>query len=84
MIEQLIQSLEAIPPLKLEAVSLLSELRPQTGEWFPTNLTGEHKPKIIAATVELVGYTQRCAAMGRRLSHLQAVPLQMPLREFGL
>ena len=84
MINQLIQSLEAIEPLELEAVSLLQTLRPQTGEWFPTHLTPEAKTQVIAATVELVGYTKCCADMARRLAHLQPVPLKMPMAEFGL
>lgn len=84
LIDQLIQSLEAIPPLELEAVSLLSNLRTETGEWFPTNLTDEAKSQVITATVELVGYTKRCAEMGRRLSTLQPVPLAIPLMEFAL
>jgi hypothetical protein len=84
MIEQLIQSLETIPPLELGAVSLLSNLRAETGEWFPTNLTDEAKSQVITATVELVGYTKRCAEMGRRLSTLQPVPFAMPLMEFSL
>ncbi|MBZ0309669.1 MAG: hypothetical protein K8I82_26630 [Anaerolineae bacterium] len=83
-LEQLVHSLEAIPPLELGAVSLLSELRPATGEWFPTNFTPEVKTQVIAATVELVAYTQRCAAMGRRLAHLPAMPLSIPLMEFAL
>ena len=84
MIEQLIQSLNAIQPLELEAVSLLSNLRAETGEWFPTNLTNEAKLQVITATVELVGYTKRCAEMGRRLSTLQPIPLAIPLMEFSL
>jgi hypothetical protein len=84
MIDQLIQSLEIIEPLELEAVSLLQSLRPQTGEWFPTSLTPEAKTQVIAATVELVSYTKRCADMARRLSHLQPIPLAMPLMEFAI
>lgn len=84
MLEQLIHSLETVPPLELGAVSLLSELRPPTGEWFPTTFTPEAKTQVIAATVELVAYTQRCAAMGRRLAHLPAIPLTVPLMEFAL
>ena len=81
-LEQLVQSLEAIPRLKLGAVSLLSNLRAETGEWFPTNLNDEAKSQVITATVELVGYTKRCAEMGRRLSTLQPIPLSMPMMEF--
>lgn len=84
MLEQLIHSLEAIPPLELGAISLLSELRPLTGDWFPTHLTPEAKTQVIAATVELLAYTQRCAEMGRRLAHLPAIPLAVPLLEFAL
>jgi len=83
-LEQLVQSLEAIPPLELGAVSLLSTLRAETGEWFPTNLSDEARSQVITATVELVGYTKRCAEMGRRLSTLQPVPLAIPLMEFAL
>jgi len=83
-ISQLLQSLEAIPPLELGAVSLLSELHPQTGEWFPSTLTPETRQQVIAATVELVAYTQRCTDMARRLNHLQPIPLTSSLAEFGL
>lgn len=84
ILQQLTESLEAIPPLELEAVRLLSELRPPAGEWFPTNFTPEAKTQVIAATVELVAYTQRCAEMGRRLAHLPAIPLTITLIEFAL
>lgn len=84
MLEQLIHSLENVPPLELGAVSLLSGLRPPTGEWFPTTFTPEAKIQVIAATVELVAYTGRCAEMGRRLAHLPAIPLTVPLMEFAL
>ena len=84
MIDQLIHSLETIEPLELKAVILLQTLRPLTGEWFPTHLTPEAKTQVIAATVELVSYTKRCADMARRLAHLQPVPLSMPMAEFGL
>ena len=83
-ITRLVTSLEAIPPLELEAVSLLSNLRVESGEWLPTNLTGENKSQVISATVELVGYTKRCAKMARRLSTLQPIPLTMSLVEFAL
>jgi hypothetical protein len=83
-ISDLIRSLEIIPPLELGAVSLLSTLRAETGEWFPANLSDEAKSQVITATVELVGYTKRCAEMGRRLSTLQPIPLAIPLMEFSL
>lgn len=79
---QLLHSLEGVEPLELGAVSLLSELRPQTGEWFPTHLTPEAKTQVIAATVELVAYSKRCADIARRLNHLSAIPLTVPLAEF--
>ena len=82
--KKLIESLKAIHPLELEAVSLLQTLRPQTGEWFPTRLTPEAKTQVVAATVELVGYSKRSADMARRLAHLQPVPLKIPMAEFGL
>lgn len=53
-------------------------------QWFPTDFTPEAKTQVIAATVELVAYTQRCAEMGRRLAHLPAIPLAVPLMEFAL
>jgi hypothetical protein len=84
IIEQLVESLEAIPPLELGAVSLLANLRAETGEWFPTNLTDEAKSQVITATVELVGYTKRCAEMGRRLSTLQPIPLAISMMEFSI
>ncbi|MBZ0307102.1 MAG: hypothetical protein K8I82_13615 [Anaerolineae bacterium] len=75
-LHQLITSLENLEPLKLEAVSLLHTLRPQTSEWLPTTLTLEAKEQVIAATVELVAYTRRSANMARLLSHLPPIPLR--------
>lgn len=75
-LHQLITTLEQLEPLKLEAVSLLHTLRPQTGEWLPTTLTPEAKEQVIAATVELVAYTRRSANMARLLSHLPPIPLR--------
>ena len=84
MIDSFIQTLETLPPLDLKAVSLLKDLRPPTGEWFPTTLPDETRTQVIAATVELVAYTDRCAEMERRLLHLTPVPLSMPIAEFSL
>lgn len=75
-LHQLITTLENLEPLKLEAVSLLHTLRPQTGEWLPTTLTPETKEHVIAATVELVAYTRRSANMARLLAHLPPIPLR--------
>ena len=83
MLSQVIQSLEILPPLELQAVSLLATLRTQTGEWFPSPPTPETRAQVIAATSELVAYTQRCADLGRRLAQLEPVPLPCPLLEFG-
>jgi len=84
LIDPLIQSFESIDPLELQAIDLLKILRPQTGEWFPTTLDPDAKSQVVAATVELVEYTRRCAEMARRLNHLQPVPLGIPLAEFAL
>lgn len=77
-LHQLITTLENLEPLKLEAVSLLHTLRPQTGEWLPSELTltPETKEQVIAATVELVAYTRRSANMARLLAHLPPIPLR--------
>lgn len=77
-LHQLIITLETLEPLKLEAVSLLHTLRPQTGEWLPSELTltPETKGQVIAATVELVAYTRRSANMARLLVHLPPIPLR--------
>lgn len=72
----LMDSLERLQPLELEAVSLLHTLRSQTGEWLPTTLTPEIKEQVITATVELVAYTRRSANMARLLSQLQPIPLR--------
>lgn len=75
---QLITTLEQLEPLTLEAVTLLHTLRPQTGEWLPSELTltPEAKEQVIAATVELVAYTRRSANMARLLAHLPPIPLR--------
>jgi hypothetical protein len=79
--ESLLLVLEVITPLELRATNLLTELRSQTGELFPTQLPPEIRPQVITATVELVGYTRRCSEMARRLSHLQPIPFRLPLPE---
>ena len=84
MLQTLIENLSACPPLELEAVSLLGELRSATGEWFPSHLIEADKQRVVAATVELVAYTERCASVARRLAHLPPVPLDQSLVEFGL
>ena len=84
MLQKLIDNLASCPPLELEAVSLLGELRPATGEWFPSRLNEADKQRVVAATVELVAYTERCAEVARRLAHLPPVPLDQSLLEFGL
>jgi hypothetical protein len=73
--EQLVQSLSAVKPLELQAVSLLRDLRSQTGEWFPTTLDTETQSQVMAATTELIRYTQSCQDALRRLSHVQPIPL---------
>ncbi len=73
---RLIDTLERLQPLELEAVNLLQGLRPQIGEWLPTTLTPETKEQVITATVELVAYTRRSANMARLLSQLQPIPLR--------
>jgi hypothetical protein len=83
-LHQLITTLENLEPLKLKAASLLHTLRPQTGEWLPSELTltPETKEQVIAATVELVAYTRRSANMARLLSHLPPIPLRaLPVAE---
>jgi hypothetical protein len=74
----ILKSLAQVPPLELEAVTLLHALRPQTGEWLPSELTltPEAKEQVSAATVELVAYTRRSANMARLLSHLPPIPLR--------
>lgn len=84
-IDNLVSTLEAVPPLELAAVTLLHTLRPQTGEWFPSRLNPEEKAQVIQATVELVDYTRRCAEMGRLLAQLPPIPLcDVSLVEFSL
>lgn len=85
VLQQLIQTLNDLPPLELNGVSLLQALRPQTGEWFPSRLSADEKGQVVTATIELVGYTRRCAEMGRLLAQLPPVPLrEVSLVEFSL
>ena len=84
-LQVLIENLSGLPPLELTAVNLLHTLRPQTGEWFPTSLKPDEKTQVVAATIELVSYTRRCAEMGRLLAQLPPIPLrEVSLVEFSL
>ncbi len=80
----LLQCLAEVPPFEPQGVQLLRQLRPQTGEWFPAALPDASTSQVIEATVEIIGYTQRCADAIRKLAQLGPVPLDLPLVEFAL
>ena len=69
---QLVDCLSQIPPVELQAVTLLNDLRfTMTGGWFPTVL-----PEVaVSATREIIDYTKSCAALLEKLTSLAPVTL---------
>lgn len=76
---------EALPPLDLLGLSLmrrpLTEADTHRGQWFPTTIPPE---QLIAATLELIAYTDRCRAVAHKLADVRPVPCTLPLLEYPL
>jgi len=69
---QLVDCLSQIPPVELQAVRLLNDLRlTATGGWFPT----VPPETVVSATREIIDYTKSCAALLEKLTSLAPVTL---------
>ncbi len=77
----LVDCLSQVPPVELKGLDLLRQVRPLTGDWFP-----QVPAALVAeATVQLIDYTQTCAASIHKLQALPAVTLRaLPIMEFCL
>ena len=68
----LVDCLSQIPPVELQAVKLLNDLRLTTlGGWFPT----VPSDAVVSATREIIDYTKSCAALNEKLTSLAPVTL---------
>ncbi len=66
----LVDCLSQIPPIKLQAVTMLHEMRQATiGGWFPA----VPPDTIAAATSEIIAYTKACASLVGKLAYLSPV-----------
>lgn len=72
-IPTLADCLSQLPPVELQAVTLLRDARQmaETGDVLPT----VPPDQIAAATTELIAYTKACAALLRNLAYLTPVIL---------
>ena len=69
---ELVDCLSQIPPVELQAVKLLNDLRLNaTGGWFPT----VPPDAVVSATREIIDYTKSCAALLEKLTSLAPVTL---------
>jgi hypothetical protein len=68
----LVDCLSQIPPVELQAVKLLNDLRLTTlGGWFPT----VPPESVVNTTREIIDYTKLCAALLEKLTSLAPVIL---------
>ena len=72
-VQRFIDCLSQIPPVELQAVTLLREARQMAamGGTFPAVLPDT----LAAATTELIAYTKACAALIGKLAYLSPVIL---------
>jgi len=77
--------IEALPPLALLGLSLLRQAHDvntdQQGQWFPAKVSSE---QVIAATLELIAYTDRCRAVAHKLVDVRPIPFDFPIIEYPL
>ena len=80
-VADLIACLETLEPARLIALALLEECPPSPGGWFSDAFPEE---RLVAATVELIAYGDACHKMASKLAALRAVPVSLPIVEYGL
>jgi hypothetical protein len=70
-----------VEEVELKGLTLLRQLRPLSGNWFP-----DVPPAILTeATTEIIDYTKACAATAAKLQALPPVLLPgLPCPEYGL
>jgi len=70
---ELVDCLSQIPPVELQAVRLLNDLRLTAtgGGWFPT----VPPETVVSATREIIDYTKSCAALLEKLTSLTPITL---------
>ncbi len=77
----LVDCLSQVPPVELKGLDLLRQIRPLNGDWFPQVPAA----LVVEATVQLIDYTQTCAAAIHKLQALPPVTLRaLPMMEFSL
>lgn len=76
---------ESLPPVALVGLSLLrqplTDADAQSGRWFPADIPSA---QVVAATLELITYLDRCRAVAAKLADLRAVPCSFPVLEYPL
>ncbi len=76
-VQGLVNCLSQVPPVELQAVTLLRELRctSATGGWFPA----VQPDCVVEATRQLIDYIKSCATLLDKLKYL--APITLPMLE---
>jgi hypothetical protein len=80
-VQDLIDCLQTLGPANLIGLALLNEFPLAPGGWFPDQVPEE---RLIAATIQIIQYGDDCRRMTGRLTALRAVPVSLPVVEYGL
>lgn len=70
----LLETVLELPPAELKAVGLLRLHRPAPGRFFP-HAAPIADSELIAATIQLMDYGERCTDAIKKLRHVRPVPL---------
>ncbi len=79
--QDLIACLETLTPVKLIGLALLEECQPAPGGLFPGDVPLD---QLVAATVQLIQYGDACRQVAGKLAALHAIPVSLPIVEYGL
>jgi len=80
-IEDVIASLEQVPPADLLGVKLLEKRKAEPGRWLPTNVPRE---QVVEAAKQIVEYSTQCQKLANTLANLEAAPSKHVVPEYGL
>ena len=80
-VTNLIACLQSLTPVNLIGLTLLEECPPAPGGWFPNQVPEE---RLVAATIQIIQYGDDCQRMAGRVTALRAVPVSLPVVEYGL